>query len=288
MLILVIAVAGAVFGEAAARGAIVGQLGELMGQEGAAALETMIKSVGRRGAGLVATVVGTATLLAAATAVFGELQASFNRIWKVGPNAHRNLSGLLRARLLGLSLILAIGFLLLVSLVLSAALSGFGHYLDRIFPGLHAMVQGLHLLLSLAITTLLFAMMFKILPDARVAWDDVWHGAAATALLFTIGKYLIGLYIGSTHVASAYGAAGALVIILLWIYYSAQIVLFGAEFAKACADRRQLAAESGSTPSAGDGAAKGMARPGERDKLRIAGLCGAVAHPSLAIRVSPR
>ena len=109
-----------------------------------------------------------------------------------------------------------------MSLVLSAALSGFGHYLDRIFPGLHAMVQGLHLLLSLAITTLLFAMMFKILPDARVAWDDVWHGAAATALLFTIGKYLIGLYIGSTHVASAYGAAGALVTISRWIYYSAQ------------------------------------------------------------------
>jgi membrane protein len=164
------------------------------------------------------------------------LQASFNHIWKVPPNAHRNLSGLLRARFLGLSLIVAIGFLLLTSLVLSAALSGFGDYLDRIFPGLHAIVQGLHLVLSLTITTLLFAMMFKILPDVRIAWDDVWHGAGATAVLFTIGKYLIGLYIGSSHVASTYGAAGALVIILLWIYYSAQIVLFGAEFAKAYAD----------------------------------------------------
>jgi membrane protein len=248
ILVLVIAVAGLAFGEAAARGAIVEQLGGLMGQEGAAALEVMIRGAGRRGAGLVATVVGTAALLLAATAVFAELQASFNLIWKAGPSVHKKLTGLLRARLIGLSLIVAIGFLLLVSLVVSAALSAFGEYLDTIFPGLHAIVQSLHWASSLAVTGLLFAMMFKILPDKRVEWREVWHGAAVTAVLFTVGKYLIGLYIGSSRVASTYGAAGALVVILLWIYYSAQIVLFGAEIARAWAvetEQRRSRGETG-------------------------------------------
>jgi membrane protein len=238
MLLLVIAVAGLAFGEAAAKGAIVAQLGDVMGKDGAAMLEALIRGASRKSAGLVATFIGSATLLLAATAVFGELQAAFNVIWKVGQNKHRRLTGLLRARLLSLSLIVAIGFLLLVSLVLSATLSAFGHYLDGIFPGLHAIVRVLHLTLSLGITTALFAMMYKILPDTQVAWQDVWHGAVMTAFLFTGGKYLISLYIGSSHVASTYGAAGAFVVVLLWIYYSAQIVLFGAEFARACAEHR--------------------------------------------------
>jgi membrane protein len=238
MLLLVIAVAGLAFGEAAAKGAIVEQLGDMMGREGAAGLEAMIKGASRKSAGIIATIIGSGTLMLAATAVFGELQATFNVIWKVGPGRHKKLTGLLRARLLSLSLILAIGFLLLVSLVLSTTLTAFGHYLDGIFPGLHAIVNLLHLTLSLGITTALFAMMYKILPDTKVAWEDVWHGALMTACLFTGGKYLISLYIGSSHVASTYGAAGAFVVILLWIYYSAQIVLFGAEFARACGDHR--------------------------------------------------
>ncbi len=238
MLILVIAIAGLVFGQAAAQGAIVEQLGDLMGVEGAAALQAMIASAGHKRAGVIATLIGTGTLLIAATAVFGELQAALNVIWKVQRRRRRMPVAVARERLLSLSLILALGFLLLVSLVLSAALSAFGHYLSGVFPGLPLMLRILHLALSFGMMSILFAMIFKILPDAPVAWQDVWIGAMATALFFSIGKYLIGLYIGSSNVASTYGAAGALVVILVWIYYSAQILLFGAEFTKACADRR--------------------------------------------------
>jgi membrane protein len=237
VLILVIAVAGLVFGQAAAQGAIVRQLGDLMGVEGATALQAMIASAAHKRAGIVATLVGTGTLLVAATAVFGELQASLNVIWKV-QRRRKALIALARERLLSLSLILALGFLLLVSLVLSAALTAFGQYLNGVFPGLPLILRILHLALAFGLMSVLFAMIFKILPDTLVAWQDVWVGAMVTALLFSIGKYLIGLYIGSSNVASTYGAAGALVIILVWIYYSAQILLFGAEFTKACADHR--------------------------------------------------
>jgi membrane protein len=252
VLILVIAVAGLVFGQAAAQGAIVEQLGDLMGVEGAAALQAMIVSAGHKRAGIIATLIGTGALLVASTAVFVELQAALNVIWKVARRPRRALIAVVREQLLSLSLILALGFLLLVSLVLSAALSAFGHYLDGVFPGLPLMLRILHLALSFGMMSVLFGMIFKILPDTPVAWQDVWVGAMTTALLFSIGKYLIGLYIGSSNVASTYGAAGALVIILLWIYYSAQILLFGAEFTKACADRRlALAAATGETQGAG-------------------------------------
>jgi membrane protein len=238
MLILVIAIAGLVFGQAAAQGAIVEQLGDLMGVEGAAALQAMIVSAGRKRAGIIATLVGIGALLIASTAVFVELQAALNVIWKVQRHSRGALFAAAREQLLSLSLILALGFLLLVSLVLSAALSAFGHYLDGVFPGLPLMLRILHLALSFGMMSVLFSMIFKMLPDAPVAWQDVWVGAMATALLFSVGKYLIGLYIGSSNIATTYGAAGALVIILVWIYYSAQILLFGAEFTKACADRR--------------------------------------------------
>jgi membrane protein len=238
MLILVIAIAGLAFGHAAAQGAIVAQLGDLMGVEGAAALQAMIMSAGQRRAGIIATLVGTGTLLVASTAVFVELQAALNVIWKVQRRPRKALIAVMREQLVSLSLILALGFLLLVSLVLSAALTAFGYYLQGIFPGLPLMLRILHVALSFGVMSMLFGMMFKILPDAAVAWQDVWIGAMVTALLFSLGKYLIGLYIGSSNIASTYGAAGALVIILLWIYYSAQILLFGAEFTKACADRR--------------------------------------------------
>ena len=238
VLILVIAIAGLAFGQAAAQGAIVKQLGDLMGVEGAAALQAMIMSAGQKRAGIIATLVGTGALLVASTAVFVELQAALNVIWKVQRRPRRALIAVAREQLLSLSLILAIGFLLLVSLVLSAALAAFGQYLEGIFPALPLMLQTLHFVLSFGLMSVLFGMIFKILPDAAVAWQDVWIGAMTTALLFSLGKYLIGLYIGSSNIASTYGAAGALVVILLWIYYSAQILLFGAEFTKACADRR--------------------------------------------------
>jgi membrane protein len=238
MLILVIAVAGLAFGETAAEGALFGQLADLVGADSAAALQAMLRSASGPQSGIIATIIGSATLLIAATAVFAELQASLNVVWKAKAPTGFGLWYLVKSRLLSLSLIVAIGFLMLVSLVASAVLAAFSDYLDRKMPGLPIILRIVHLTMSFGFTTVFFAMMFKILPDTFVAWRDVWLGAAATALLFTLGKYLISLYIGSSKVASAYGAAGALVIVLVWVYYSAQILLFGAEFAKACCDAR--------------------------------------------------
>lgn len=238
MLILVVAVAGLAFGKSAAEGALFGQLADLVGADSAGALQAMLRSAGGAKSGIIASIIGFVTLLLAATAVFAELQAALNVIWKAKAPMGSGLWHLAKSRLLSLSLILAIGFLMLVSLAASAALAAFSDYLDRKMPGLPTVLRILHLTMSFSFTTVLFAMMFKILPDTHVAWRDVWLGAAATALLFTLGKYLISLYIGSSKIASAYGAAGALVIVLIWVYYSAQILLFGAEFAKACGDAR--------------------------------------------------
>jgi membrane protein len=238
MLILVVAVAGLAFGKSAAEGALFDQLADLVGTDSAGALQAMLRSAGGAKSGVIASIIGFVTLLIAATAVFAELQAALNVIWKAKAPTGFGLWHLAKSRLLSLSLILAIGFLMLVSLAASAALAAFSNYLDRKMPGLPTVLRIVHLTMSFAFTTVLFAMMFKILPDTHVAWRDVWLGAAATALLFTLGKYLISLYIGSSKIASAYGAAGALVIVLIWVYYSAQILLFGAEFAKACGDAR--------------------------------------------------
>jgi membrane protein len=252
---VVIAIAGLAFGQRAAEGALLGQLAALVGPESAGAVQAMLRSASGTTSGVIASVIGVMTLLIAATAVFGELQTALNVIWKAKPPPGSGIWQLVKSRLLSLSLILAIGFLLLVSLVVSAAITAIGDYLDRIMPGLPAILHIIHLTLAFGFTTVLFAMMFKILPDTHVRWRDVWLGAAATALLFTIGKYLIGLYIGSSHVATTYGAAGALVVILLWVYYSAQILLFGAEFAKAFGDwrasRRKALSDHDVAPTAG-------------------------------------
>jgi membrane protein len=254
ILIMVIAVAGLAFGRKAAEGALLAKLAALVGSESAGAVQAMLRSASDTTSGIIASVIGLITLLAAATAVFGELQTALNVIWKAKPPTGSGIWYLVKSRLLSLSLILAIGFLLLVSLVVSAAITAVGDYLDQILLGLPAILHIIHLTLAFGFTTVLFAMMFKILPDTHVRWRDVWLGAAATAFLFTIGKYLIGLYIGSSHVATTYGAAGALVVILLWVYYSAQILLFGAEFAKAFGDwrasRRKALADHGVVPAA--------------------------------------
>ncbi|HET7595404.1 MAG TPA: YihY/virulence factor BrkB family protein [Burkholderiales bacterium] len=236
MLILVIATAGLAFGQEAARGAIVRQFAGLMGREGAAALQAMIESASNTGAGIVATVIGVVTLLLAATGAFAEMQAALNVIWKAEPPKVNAVWGLIRQRLLSLSLILAIGFLSLVSLVISTALAAFGDYLTGALPGFEVILQALNFVVSFLVIAALFAMIFKLLPDATIAWRDVRFGALVTTLLFTVGKFLISLYIGSSSVASSYGAAGAFVIILLWIYYSAQIFLFGAEITRAYAE----------------------------------------------------
>lgn len=239
VLILIIAVAGLAFGERAAEGALFDEIAALIGRESAGAVQALLRSAAGAGSGIIATAIGLAALVVAATGVFGELQAAFNVIWKAQPDKSAGWRKLLKVRLRSLTLIIAIGALLVVSLAASTALAAFSSYLERILPGLPEVLDLLNFALSFAFTTVLFAMMFKILPDAAVEWRDVWIGAATAALLFTIGKYLISLYIGTSSVVSAYHAAGALVLILVWIYYSAQIVLFGAEFAKVYGDRRR-------------------------------------------------
>lgn len=243
MLVMVIGVAGLAFGKEAAEGALFGELADLIGPESAEAVQAMLRSASSTRSGIIATVVGIATLIIAATAVFGQLQSALNVIWKAPASGSLNVWHLLKSRLLSLSVILVIGFLLLVSLVISTALAAFSDYLDWILPGLATILHILHLTLSFGFTTVLFAMMFKILPDKPVEWEEVWLGAAIAAILFTLGKHLISLYIGSSNMASTYGAAGALIIVLVWVYYSAQILLLGAEFAKAYTDQRRTLRE---------------------------------------------
>jgi membrane protein len=250
ILVMVIGVAGLVFGKEAAEGALFGQLAGLIGPESAEAVQAMLRSASGEESGIIATAVGIGTLIIAATAVFGQLQLALNVIWKAPGNASLSVWHLLKSRLLSLSLILVIGFLLLVSLVISTALAAFSYYLDWILPGLATILHIVNLLLSFSFTTVLFAMMFKILPDKPVEWEEVWVGAAIAAILFTVGKHLISLYIGSSNMASTYGAAGALIIVLVWVYYSAQILLLGAEFAKAHTDQRRRLREVRQTTQA--------------------------------------
>jgi membrane protein len=178
---------------------------------------------------------GIVTLIVTASGVFGELQAALNAIWRTPPRAV-TVSRLVRARLASLGLVMTLGFLLLVSLVVSTALSAIGPWLDRLFPGAEVLVRALSFLVSLGLIALLFALIYKILPDTSLAWRDIIAGAIATAVLFEIGKFLISLYLGSSSVASSFGAAGAFALLLLWIYYSSQIFLIGAEFTRAWAD----------------------------------------------------
>ena len=244
MLVMVIAIAGLAFGQQAAEGALFGELAGLIGPESALAVQAMLRSAGGTRSGIFATAVGIGTLIIAATAVLSELQSALNVIWMVPASGGLGVWRFVKSRLLSLTVILVIGFLLLVSLVISTALAAFSNYLDWLLPGLATILDIVHLMLSFGLTTVLFAMLFKILPDSSVEWKEVWLGAVIAALLFTLGKHLISLYIGSSNMASTYGAAGALIIVLVWVYYSAQILLLGAEFAKAYSDRRQALREA--------------------------------------------
>ena len=179
------------------------------------------------------------TLILGASGVFGDLQAALNTVWEVKPKPNRALVGLVKDRFLSLTMVLGTTFLLLVSLVLSAALAAAGHTLHRFGPGLEALAHITAMIVSLGVITLLFALIFKYLPDALIAWGDVWIGAVVTAALFVVGKFAIGLYLGHAGIGSAYGAAGSLVVILVWVYYSAQILLFGAELTRVCASHRR-------------------------------------------------
>jgi membrane protein len=237
MLLVVIAIAGLFWGREAVQGQIVQQIGGLVGTQGAEAIQTMVANAGKHGAGVLATIVGFVTLLFGATGVFSQLQTALNHIWDVQLKPDRGLKGLLKARAAAFGMLLGIGFLLLVSLVVSAALSAFGTWLTGLSPGAEVILRILSFIFSFAVVTVLFAILFKFLPDVKIAWRDVWIGAAATALLFTVGRFLIGLYLGKSSVASVYGAAGSLVIVLLWIYYSSQILFLGAELTQVYARR---------------------------------------------------
>ena len=231
VLFIVVAIAGLVFGEDAARGAITDQLGGLMGQQGSDLLQTAIQSASQRSAGLIAAAIGIGTLIITASGVFTEMQQTLNVIWRAEPRG-TTMSRLIRARAVSLGLVGALGFLLLVSLVISTLLSALSDYINAYLPSGHLILQTLTFLISFGLITLLFGAIYKVLPDRNIEWHDVLIGALVTAFLFTVGKLLISFYIGSTAIASSYGAAGSLIVVLLWIYYSTQIFLLGAEFTK--------------------------------------------------------
>ncbi|QEL20087.1 YihY/virulence factor BrkB family protein [Limnoglobus roseus] len=237
VLIIAVAVAGAVFGEEAARGQLVDQFRGMVGQSGAEAIQVMLEHASKPGAGVWATVIGIGTLVIGASGVFGELQDALNTVWDVKPRPGRGIMGVLHDRFLSFAMVLCIGFLLLVSLVLSTALSAMDHVLEGWIPGLPTLMRVANIGLGFIVVTVLFAMMFKFLPDVKLRWREVWLGAAVTAALFTLGKYLIGLYLGKAGVASPFGAAGSLVALVVWIYYSALILFFGAELTQVMTKR---------------------------------------------------
>jgi membrane protein len=237
LLVLVIAIAGLALGQAAAEGEIVAQIEAVMGAEGARAIQGLILRASAPAAGITATVISLATMLLGASGVFGQLQASLNHIWGVkGPTAGGVL-GYLRRRAISFGMIIVIGFLLLVSLALSAALAAVQDLIAEHLPVLGRAMPTIDFAIPFVVIALLFALIYKLLPDVRLRWNDVWLGAGVTALLFSVGKLGIGIYLGRAGVTSVWGAAGSLVLVLLWIYYSAQILLLGAEFTEVYARR---------------------------------------------------
>jgi membrane protein len=237
LLIISIAIAGAFFGAEAARGEIVGQIRGLVGEEGARAIEGMLQNAGRPGSGTIAALTGFATLILGATTAFAELKEGLDQIWGAPRERVQGLLYTLLKRVLSFGVILSIGFLLLVSLVFSAAVAALQRYW-HLDSSTSWVLQSLNFLLSFGMVTAMFAMIYKLLPSVKIAWRDVIVGALVTALLFNVGKFFIGLYLGQSAVASTYGAAGSVILLLLWVYYSALIFLFGAEFTKIYARRR--------------------------------------------------
>lgn len=237
LLIIVIAIAGAVFGEEAARGQIVGQIQGLVGIEGAKFLESAIQNANQPKTGAIASIISVVVLLVGATGLFTELQDAMNTIWEVKPKPGRGVNNIIRLRILSFAMVIGIGFLLLVSLVISTALTTLVTYFSNLLPGVDFLWQFVNFLLSFAITTVLFGLIFKVLPDVKIAWSDVLVGASLTSVLFSIGRFLLGQYLGNGSFGSAYGAAGSLVVILAWVNYAAQILFFGAEFTQVYARR---------------------------------------------------
>ena len=282
VLLIVIAVAGLAFGEDAARDAIVAQFGDLMGQQSAELMQAIVKGAASKSSGIWATIIGAVTLLITASGVFSEMQAALNAFWHVEPTG-TTVSRLIRARIVSLGLVAAMGFLLLASLVISAALSAFSGYIAARLPAADLILHAINLVVSLALISAMFAAIYKVLPDKPLEWRDVIVGAVMTAVLFNAGKYLVGFYIGHSSVSSSYGPAGALIVVLLWIYYSSEIFLLGAEFTKV------FAAHHGSQRPAAVRAAEAHRRPTGRPRpilVRSRPLLTAVAVISMLIHAA--
>jgi membrane protein len=238
LFLIALSIAGFGFGKESARRELFGQVYSLVGRNGGEAIQALVAAANRPQAGLWATLAGLVTLGIGATAVFVELKNALNTIWGVAPKPSRGVRNFLKDRLLSIAMVLGVGFLLLVSLVLNAALAALGTFTSGLLPEQRLLLGILNFLISLSVITLLFAMIFKLLPDVKISWGDVWVGAFVTALLFNLGKFLIGYYLGRSSMVSIYGAAGSFIILLLWVYYSAQILFFGAEFTRLHARRR--------------------------------------------------
>jgi membrane protein len=236
-LVLVMALAGLLLGPGA-ESRIIEQIHDLIGAQGAKAIEATVQSARAAPPGTTEMALALVTLVLGLWGVFGELQDGLNTIWGVTPKPGRRVRDIVKARFWSFAMVVGTGFLLLVSLVVTAWLAAVGTYVAYLLPAPALALEALNFVISLAVITCAFALIFKLLPDVKIAWRDVWLGAAVTSLLFTVGKFLIGLYLGKSAVASAYGAAGSLVIIVIWVYYSAQILLFGAEFTKVWTKRR--------------------------------------------------
>jgi membrane protein len=235
LLIIAIAIAGLVFTKSNVQDQVIAQLRTLMSDDAAGAIQEMLKNAGQPKAGIIATIIGIVTLLFGASGVFGQLKDAMNTIWGVQPRPGRGIMGIIKDRFLSFTMVLGIGFMLLVSLMVSAALAAVQKFIFG--DGTGIVLQIVNFIVSFGVITLLFAVIYKVLPDVKIAWRDVWIGAAFTALLFVIGKFAIGAYLGRSSTTSTFGAFGSLVVILLWVYYSAQILFFGAEFTQVYANQ---------------------------------------------------
>lgn len=290
LLLIVISIAGLVFGEDAVRGGLFGQLQSLLGADAAKAIEALLASVSKPAQGILSTIIGVVVLLVGATTVFGELQDALDRIWRA-PARDRSggLWGLVRARLLSFGMILGIAFLLMVSLVFSAAVAALGDVWGGSLGEL--LLQAVNLIVGFVLTTAVFALIYKLMPRVHVQWQDVWVGAVVTALLFTVGRYLIGQYIGKSGIASGFGAAGSLIVIFVWVYYSAQIFLVGAEFtwvyAKTYGSMRHLGAQEPAKTATDIPTTSGAPEAGSPAGPLLRPLAAPAARPVAAARSAP-
>jgi len=276
LLLIAIAIAGIVFGREAVQGQMFTQLRGLLGPQAASALQEMVKSAAKPKSGTIATVLGVVTLIFGAGGVFGQLKQSLNVIWHVDETKSGGLMTMLKQRFLSFAMVLGVGFLLLVSLVFDAIISAMGKFMGGIIGG-EALWQTVEIIVSLALITVLFAMIFRFLPDTEVAWRDVWFGAAFTSVLFVVGKFALGIYFGKSAVGSSYGAAGSLVLLLVWVYYSAQILFFGAEFTKVYAQTHgSLSTQPEKVRPVPDPPAVFIAKPAYVASARKAGGGGAI------------